>query len=750
MTNRATLELRDADGHSRGRLIVDCLPNRETWREFSTIEVAEDSGLDQVRLLEEISYRYEIELENEGPIAYVEPQEVFSANTAERIEGRISTGRTVGTIRVEVGTERDGRLTCDLEVRSRKLDYETEYRRMMLRLAQEGAELLQSSFAPSSFEGFEPDQSTDAKTLYQRFAFLESLIDSEVFAEAIDAIRYRPHSRHEVENESVDPSRALKPNRNLARQLTRSTERQPLHRPLVGMSSIPTRVTRHTHVETFDTIPNQFVRFALEYWKRLAATISEALQAKGAESERGSRDAARIEGRLEQLLTIPAIASAGPLRQFPGSNTVLNGRSGYRELMRYFLLGEVATSLSWEGGEDVFSAGQRNVATLYEYWVFLELARTIETISGFEFNRSELLAVGDSGMNLELKKQTEGVLRGTGQRRGRTVHLELWFNRNFTRGSTADSSWTVTMRPDCSLLIRPEPDSWETATWVHFDAKYRIQYGRFFESEMDDEEKAAEETTPPDESKAKSEDLRKMHAYRDAIRRTSGAYVLYPGRDDGDEETLRTYHEVLPGLGAFVLRPSENGEASIESSGNLATFLTDVIDHAASQGTGRERLRFWENKSYGHGRKNEDRFDHSESLNLPPADASVLLGFVRSADHLEWVKENKLYNLRADDGREGSVDLRSPVLTADVVVLYDSDSEDTSVFRPTGAFFVRSAADLAESGYPVTSSGSLYVCVGLEAPFDLPCSGSVARALAASNGAPTIVPLEDLLRASSG
>jgi len=33
----------------------------------------------------------------------------------------------------------------------------------------------------------------------------------------------------------------------------------------------------------------------------------------------------------------------------------------------------VASKLSWQGGDDVYGAGQRDVATLYEYWAFLSL-----------------------------------------------------------------------------------------------------------------------------------------------------------------------------------------------------------------------------------------------------------------------------------------------------------------------------------------------------------------------------------------
>ena len=83
--------------------------------------------------------------------------------------------------------------------------------------------------------------------------------------------------------------------------------------------------------------------------------------------------------------------------------------------------------------------------------------------------------------------------------------------------------------------------------------------------------------------------LLKMHAYRDAIRRTAGAYVLFPGNDS--VSPYREFQEVLPGLGAFVLRPasspSESGRTAIEK------FLSDVVDHVADRATQHERDRFW-------------------------------------------------------------------------------------------------------------------------------------------------------------
>ena len=89
-------------------------------------------------------------------------------------------------------------------------------------------------------------------------------------------------------------------------------------------------------------------------------------------------------------------------------------------------------------------------------------------------------------------------------------------------------------------------------------------------------------------------DLLKMHAYRDSIRRSQGAYVLYPGVEpaevwDGQVEYRAWvgYQELLPGLGAFAVRPGPEKNKAIEQIGN---FLEDVLDHMAEDNSIRERI----------------------------------------------------------------------------------------------------------------------------------------------------------------
>src|SRR5207253_10845761 len=101
------------------------------------------------------------------------------------------------------------------------------------------------------------------------------------------------------------------------------------------------------------------------------------------------------------------------------------------------------------------------------------------------------------------------------------------------------------MRPDCSLRFYARTGAKLEELWLHFDAKYRVDYldqlfGRPDEVTSTDEDEADRPT------RSKRDDLLKMHAYRDAITRSAGSYVLYPGIDPKDPESFDRYHENLP------------------------------------------------------------------------------------------------------------------------------------------------------------------------------------------------------------
>jgi len=154
-----------------------------------------------------------------------------------------------------------------------------------------------------------------------------------------------------------------------------------------------------------------------------------------------------------------------------------------------------------------------------------------------------------------------------------------------------------------------------------------------------------------------------MHAYKDAIRRTGGAYILYPGKES---YSPNGFHEIIPGLGAFPISPSNN----YEGLDVLEHFIREVVDHFANRASQREE------QSYSTYRIHKEKSDKNKLHDIipeqyegerekPPTETFVLIGYIQDKQK-DWVKENQLYNTRFDE----PVDVEK--VGAKYLLLYDS------------------------------------------------------------------------------
>ena len=233
-----------------------------------------------------------------------------------------------------------------------------------------------------------------------------------------------------------------------------------------------------------------------------------------------------------------------------------------------------------------------------------------------------------------------GPFYGTFSGQSRQLKARFDYNRRFDASTErhACGSWTRRLHPDYTLTFWPESFNEEEAArlellvHVHFDAKYRVEdleslFGQTGANDADEES---------EEGNYKRQDLLKMHAYRDAIKRSQGAYVLYPGRHVVAEKFKGFFHEILPGLGAFGVAPDENGAA--QGLQPLEDFLDQVLAHLGDRTTAQERVSYHVAEPYrapkGPGPTGNlvvaERYEMSDtSRALPPAEHHVLpLDFV--------------------------------------------------------------------------------------------------------------------------
>lgn len=677
-------------------LHISALPGRTS----PIAKLLERTSYEHVQLLEGEEYLYVWE-GPEGDLV-TEPRELFRPDRLSGRSGRIRSGLSVGFVPVTVFAESIEVGCCELEVRPRKLTYEQEYKWMLRDIAEQMTELLMERFSASDLK-FSVDVERDASTLYQRFEFLRALIGSEDFRGAMQEILRRPHTGWVATPAPMNISRGVQPSFNVSRQLARlGIGLNSLRLPggVDGARSIFQDKTEATH----DTTPNRFVKHAFRHWLFLLGDLQSALEKQNltAPSARGLAEVGELTSVIEQFIANDVFLDLGALDRFPSEDQVLQKRQGYREVFRAFLEFELGALLAWS--DSSFSAGTRNVAATYEYWAFLQLANCVARVAGVNFAMKELLTVDRSGLSIQIRKGVEQVFSGTAARNGRRMSIELWFNKTY---GVPEGSWSRSMRPDYSLLIQPEGrDKPFEIVLVHFDAKYRVQFIRKLlasSSGLEEDETSDEEALTRGE--ATSGDLLKMHAYRDAIRRTSGAYVLYPGGDaELGRKPLSEYQELLPGLGAFVLRPAEGGQ--VLGSDELLGFIEHLLEHSATRLTQHERSRFWEDAVYGPNAVAQNVY-----AGLPPESATVLLGFVKNEKHWRWIEKTNSYNVRVK-GREGGVEGDSALFNAQLILLYCPSINEIRLARSVAGPEQLSALELKATGYP-QPQGAAYWCVQL-------------------------------------
>ena len=653
-------------------------------------------GLYPVRLLEDSEYVYEIQGLGDRDSIRLEPAELFFPDPDQAIRGRLRTGSYVGVLPIEVA-EGDQRHTSVVEVQSRKLGYLSEYRWMLRDLSDQASSLLLQQFAPTR-QRLIDDWTREPRSAYERFVHLQALFADSSFDQAVLFVTNRPYIEWAEQTELRAPTQPMHGGSRLGRALSRPGPR--LEWPAGSMRTLPAKIAVDVTAPMVDNVPNRFVKYVLDHFLRLLYQVRDSLasQPDSASALRGLRETTEIEARLEVLRSAAMFRDVGDMTILPADNQVILKRAGYREVLAAYLTVETGTNIAWE--DDTLRGAQRKSSTLYEYWAFLQLLQVVKTITP-DLDVSELFAETKGGLSLSLKQGRQRRFHGTANSLGRTIDIELFYNRRFvpTRESADGSSWSLPMQPDSSVRLQARSDGPGIApVWLHFDAKYKLSDFGLLKDVVGVDEVFAHQPV--------RDDLLKMHVYLGAIRRSVGSYVLFPGESQANAP-YRAYTELLPGLGAFSLRPVVGGT----DTQALKTFLDDVILHVASVATQERRRRYWEHQIFPFEAQTPELVGLEPIGGLPPADTSVLLGFVRTDEQFEWIRQTGLYNMRADPERNGSVSVNSRQASAQILVLYGAIGI-LGVWRLSGTASVFTGPQLLALGYP-RPRGDNYVCVQL-------------------------------------
>jgi uncharacterized protein len=399
--------------------------------------------------------------------------------------------------------------------------------------------------APLSFSA-SADYSYRAPVPYHQLQFLRQLMIVERSGSRLQdwlgIVERNPTRRFEPERPVVPLNRVRRlDHRAMQSVFTRLERLVPVlataalgSNPLAEKLSFGTPTKRHFPATvaaprgrlSFDTPENRFVKHVVSECLALVHRFVDHPKLH----EELRRDCRLMLGILEEFAALPFITEAGRLTGFQSPSQALAKADGYRELFGFW--GDLTEHVSLPPGNALVRRllEGRDVATLYEYWVFIKIVESLVAITGLKPAGPPLIQRDELGESLSL-----GLSTAIGTK------IVVYFNRTYRRSS--GTAYSTPLRPDVIVQIGDAKHA--------FDAKYRLV--RFEISESDADE---------DGITYKRADLYKMHAYRDAITGLQSATVVYPGTEfvfferNGDRRDDPSALALADGVGAVPLRPT--------------------------------------------------------------------------------------------------------------------------------------------------------------------------------------------------
>jgi hypothetical protein len=433
-----------------------------------------------------------------------------------------------------------------LNVRSAKIG-DDGVSRVLDEIAEISARLVFGTRSPVLF-GAEADGSPAAPVPYHQLQLLRRVMLREPAGERLqdwfEAIERGPTRRFAPERPvvAIDRVRRLD-SRSVQSIFSRLDRLVPIddHSPLAGsplaarlrfgvppQAHFPEKVASPRGRLSFDTAENRFVKHVLG---ECLAIVYRFVNHPALHAEM-ARDCSAMLAILEQSASAPFLAEAGRLSGFQSPSQALSKAEGYRQMFGFWQELGRAMSLPRTASETMRLLEGRDMATLYEYWVFVKVLEAVASATG---------ALPDGPPKIRRDELGESLSRELTSTFGSKILVK--FNPTFAR-SKQRTAYSTPLRPDVVV----EHDGERHA----FDAKYRLDRLDSREDDADD-----------DQATYKRADLYKMHTYRDAISGLSTAFAVYPGTEfvfferPGFKRTACGDIGVPDGVGAIPLRPTD-------------------------------------------------------------------------------------------------------------------------------------------------------------------------------------------------
>lgn len=527
------------------------------------------SFLSPIRLLENTKYSWAILAGTPGePISKSNsPDDSDTLTWGSAGQKLEHEGKSLGTFNFKnfLGTaiiNSNGSSLVQVESTSLKIGYEDEYLRMLKDLTEEALDHILNHSSITSAH-LKAGAHSNKENAFGKFVLLKAVLPLDRLKSSCAVIRSKPHT---TLNSSYRWMPASVANGRYAMQDPISRIRWAInHDSNPGQRQLkPAEVLENKRLESTNTPPNQFAKYALRQFVKTCEIIYKNPARYG---ERHAADALRYAEECRRQLRLPPFKDSTDMRAIPFDSQVLQKRSGYRDFFRGWITCNLGLSIKELSSQGLLSpeAENRDAPKLYELWLISHLKKALKQIADGKDPIYEATPYEEEGQ-IELFKNTSDPLYVV--RTKDNLHIALYYNRTFGakgKDGVKQPSYSVELKPDYTVEIvqsqqskdepvvdlkgflqlrnqeTSRPEFGGSTTYIHFDAKFRINNVR--------------DLSEDDPTKAKPGDIYKMHTYNEAIYGTVTSIILYPGNNPAD---YRKFTDLVPGVSALAIKPDKD------------------------------------------------------------------------------------------------------------------------------------------------------------------------------------------------
>ncbi len=466
------------------------------------------------------------------------------------LAGFLNYGNEVGRADMPIRYTVDGvqkRFVFSYDVVSAKLDYHSDWKKILEDIEAE-YRMLSLDYLKRTYHSIKEEQGESYDIIWwnifagkqeQFLRTIHNIIDRprhrlkgiETFKRADQIVRFTPQLEQQVAEHRMEETR-----------LYRVEEQQ----------------------NTYNTPENRFLKHALlTVQKRYAALAARVLAQDSNLAETHRTRIANIRDEMNLLSRHPFFRTVGPFDGIKQESLILQKDVNYSKIFSIFNILQKSFSLN----DGLYRMETKDIATLYEIWCFIQVAKVVKELTGTEpeqHSRTEM-----SGLftyRLGKGERSKIIFKKDDVTLAELVYNPRHSDKDDVKGIGELESRTVPQKPDIVLqLTKDDLQKGMKLTYL-FDAKYRL-------------EKDGGNDVPPDDA------INQMHRYRDAIYYNSkhtdetikkeviGGYILFPGHMDDTSRFRQSIDEV--NIGAFPMRPGDNQHEM------LSNFIKDLLNKHA-------------------------------------------------------------------------------------------------------------------------------------------------------------------------